>query len=73
VTRRNPKRDPNWITLADIAEIVGVDRTTVWRVIQRGGFASVQTYKPSATTYYWEPDVRAWVKARTNTPTVTEG
>src|SRR4051794_38904885 len=58
-------RDPNWISVKDVAAILQVSPETVWRMQRAGKLASVKTYKPSATLYYWRPDVEAYARRAT--------
>ena len=58
-------RDPNWITVKDVAAILQLDTVTVWRMQRAGKLSSVKTFKPSATLYYWRPDVLAYAERAT--------
>ena len=59
-------RDPNWITVAAVAELLQVSPATVWRLQKAGKLAGIRTYQPSATLYYWKPDVEGYVRRSTH-------
>lgn len=59
-------RDPNWISVKDVAELLQVSTATVWRLQKAGRLSSIRTYQPSATLYYWKPDVESYVRRSTH-------
>ena len=52
-------RNANWLKVADAAELLGVDSSTLWRWKRNGQLDEVRTEKFGAFTYYWRPDIGA--------------
>lgn len=57
-------RDPRWLSVSAVAARMGVDPSTIWRWQTQGQLAGIRVYKPGRFSFYWAPDVDAWVKAR---------
>jgi excisionase family DNA binding protein len=54
-----------WIGVVEVAEILGVSRQTVWRLVKAGKLEGVQVRRISKALRFSEKDVRAFAKART--------
>jgi excisionase family DNA binding protein len=57
-------RDPRWLTIEKAGEVLGVSRVTFWRLASKGELPGVRTFRPSKTTYYWQPDLERLVAER---------
>lgn len=55
-------RDPRWLSATATAEVLGCDRTTLYRWRDAGRLTGIRTFQPGARVYYWRPDVEAWLK-----------
>lgn len=59
-----PNRDPRWLRASEAADLVGVDKSTIWRWQRAGRLSDVKTYRPGTETLYWRPDLEAFVRQR---------
>lgn len=59
-----PNRDPRWLRASEAADLVGVDKSTLWRWLRAGRLSDVKTYRPGSETFYWKPDLEAFVRQR---------
>lgn len=58
-----PTRDPRWLTRQQVADLLGVHPTTVWR-LSKSGRLDVRTYRPATEVFYWRDDVERYVRER---------
>jgi len=60
-----PTRDPRWLTRQQVADLLGVHPTTVWRLgkVWRETKA-VRLYQPATEVFYWRDDVERYVRER---------
>lgn len=55
------KRD--WLTLTEIANRLGVNRTTVWRWLDSGRLKLGRKVTPGGRTLYSRADLETWLKS----------
>ena len=60
-----PRRtDPDWMTARDAAELLGVARSTFYRLDLTG----IRTYQPGKHKLYYRPDLLRWKSERGGLP-----
>ena len=55
------KRD--WLTMSEVANRIGVNRTTAWRCVERGRLKLRTKQTPGGRTLYSRADLEAWLEA----------
>jgi excisionase family DNA binding protein len=55
------KRD--WMTMTEVAEALGVNRTTAWRWIDAGQLKIAKKQTPGGRWLYSRADLEAWLKS----------
>ena len=55
------KRD--WLTMTEVAELLGVNRTTAWRWVESGRLKLATKQTPGGRWLYSRADLEAWLKS----------
>ena len=55
------KRD--WLTMTEVADLLGVNRTTAWRWVESGRLKLRTKQTPGGRTLYSRADLEAWLEA----------
>lgn len=55
------KRD--WMTMTEVAEMLGVNRTTAWRWVESGRLKLSAKQTPGGRWLYSRADLEAWLKS----------
>lgn len=64
-TMPQPKRptDPDWLTLAEACALLGVSRSTLFRLMRSGDLDSVDKYQPTPRKLFFSKrGLEAWIK-----------
>ena len=60
--RRRPG-NPDWITIPEACELLGVSRSTLFRLMKDGDLDSVDRYQPTPRKLFLSrADLEAWIK-----------
>jgi len=58
-----PTLDPRWLTPKQAAEMFGVSRVTIFRMLNDGRLTDVRTRRPNARVLYlWQPDLEKFLE-----------
>ena len=64
-TMPRPRRpdNPDWITVSEACELLGVSRSTLFRLMKDGDLDSVDRYQPTPRKLFLSrADLEAWIK-----------
>lgn len=55
--------DARWLNPEQAAELIGYNRSTIFKMLKDGRLSSVKTFRPGPRRlYFWRPDLEAWIE-----------